>query len=414
MESLLPMIETLALGVAGFALLQGAYTGFKLQLPNSYANLSETHTLKVYSRMWRITAFRVLPVFVVMTLIWALAFRSGASGWVAVLIATTLHIALSNGRGFIDSVKSQRVNYGSYHLIAIGMATGGAVAASFLGPHTQHFVPSFDTLIESLWTALFVAVLVGVLLYITKNDNESDPNSTEYLITRATSDVGVQMYDRLFAEASNYNADPIFAKAIMTSEVLQRPRWIRSAEQIFGRIYGKGTYGVMQMESNKPIDDLASIKKFVQHHANMYPLSVDVSGYASCDENTVWQMGSDHQGGDIAFLRPLVELYSSLFAEIKWSSPETIANGEAAGIIEKRRYPHHWGIRVLTNAETLNIYEDDINHYSNITTYSRPADVDPGGWYSFEHKCSIRVKEIWIHGLGPKLPGWPEELSVSS
>jgi hypothetical protein len=53
-------------------------------------------------------------------------------------------------------------------------------------------------------------------------------------------------------------------KAIMVVENLQRPLWFRRLESFKGRVFPSGTYGIMQVESARPVSDEESIKIAVE------------------------------------------------------------------------------------------------------------------------------------------------------
>jgi len=406
----------IVLGLISWGLIQASYAGFRVQAPNSYASLSETHTIRIYSRLWRVALFRFVPLFLVSTLMWTLSFRWHGTGWMPVLIGTVLHIIASNGRGFVESMTRKEVNYGSYHLLASAFAASGAVSASLLGPYSQKLVPSVDALAEAFWTALFGSLLVGAFLYLTRADNQSDPNRVDYLMGRAVSDAGISMYDYLFLQASKFGCNPIFAKAVMTVEILQRPRWMRRAERFVGSlITNRATYGVMQMKSSTPISDEMSIHLFVRRFAGRSnTFSFDLhSNYIKQESNPVWDLASEHNGGDGNFNKSLVKVYDALSEQVEWvqTNPEL----GMIGVIEKRRYPSEWGIRVMTNAKSLTVYESSTVEWTGRKDYYRPlAPQHQETWYSFEHRCPIGVDSIYIHGLDQDLPEWPVRLAVSS
>lgn len=405
----------IALGLVSWGLIQASYAGFKLQAPNSYINLSETHTLRIYARLWRVALFRFVPLFLVSTLIWTLSFRGHGTGWLPVIIGSVLHIIVSNGRGFVESVTSKEVNYASYHLLAASLAASGAVSASFLGPYSQKLVPSVSALAEAFWTALFVSLLVGAFLYLTRADNRSNPDRVDYLIDRATSDVGIDMYDLLFNKASEFGCNPIFAKAVMTVEVLQRPKWMRRSERFLGSlISSEATYGVMQMKARGPISDEMSIHLFVKRFAGRANTFIfdPHSNYIKPESNPIWSLGSEHNGGGGPFNRSLVKVYDALSEQIDWvqTNPEL----GMIGVTEKRRYPSKWGVRILTNAESVTIYEGSTVEWTNRKEYHRPLSQAQGSWYSFEYQCPMSVSAIYAHGIGQDLSSWPVELAVSN
>lgn len=86
-------------------------------------------------------------------------------------------------------------------------------------------------------------------------------------------------YWRLARESAvQYNADPHLVSAVMLVENLERPRWFRVLERLKGRIFPEGTYGVMQVASERPLQDLESIRRAVRDRMANLQLTKD-EGY---------------------------------------------------------------------------------------------------------------------------------------
>jgi len=335
--------------------------------------------------------FRLAPVFVVMTLIWTCSTRAGATGWLAVGVATFVHIMFSNGRAFVESMQRNStvsVNYGSYHIVASLIAAAGGVAASFLGPYSKSLVPKNEALLEAFWTASLVAIVAALFLRFTIPDNR-DPRSASYLFWRAWRDMGIDIYDYMFKAASNANCDPLMVIAVGTVEVLQRPKWVRRCENAFGHIVGKGSYGVMQMSSDRPLTDEKSIESFTVEHRNSYNFK-RLGSETRMKPNAVWKVGGVHNGDKI-FIESISSIYQWLLETVIWIDSEK-ATGQI-GILEKRKYPRHWGIRIAT---TSDIVEVAGAYQGEGAVYERPSDCPQGHWWYFEHKCDIERDSILI------------------
>jgi hypothetical protein len=66
----------------------------------------------------------------------------------------------------------------------------------------------------------------------------------------------------------------------MLTENLQRPRWLRTLERLKGRFAPHGTYGIMQVESDRPLSDRESVLVAVRDH---------FAGTAVAGHEDMWQ-----------------------------------------------------------------------------------------------------------------------------
>jgi len=68
-------------------------------------------------------------------------------------------------------------------------------------------------------------------------------------------------------EASErYKIDEAITLAVMVVENAQRPPWARRLERAKGRVIKKGTYGIMQVTSERPVSDSESIEIACRDH----------------------------------------------------------------------------------------------------------------------------------------------------
>ena len=77
--------------------------------------------------------------------------------------------------------------------------------------------------------------------------------------------------------ARERNLDPDLVETTILTESIQRPRWFRRLERLKGIVFRKGTYGIMQVWSSRPIGDRRSIDRALVVHAVAFELSADGS-----------------------------------------------------------------------------------------------------------------------------------------
>ena len=404
-------------GILGAALLTVVYYGFEFQWPGTYRNLADTFGLRITERLWRLVSFRAGPVFLTSILIWSISNRLAGTGWLAVTLTVVLHVAGSNGRAFIKSFIPGRpeavINYGSYHLAAGSIAIAAGVGGSLIAPFAQNYVPSRQSFVDGFWTALLVATAAGFVLRVVGTDApDRDPGSTDYLTTRAQRDASIDSFDMIFSTASAANADPLLVKAFAIAEILQRPSWFRRGERAFGKLRGRGTYGIMQIAADRPISDRASVQIFSETIAGQVFFDLLEGSFATAASNRVWGVSGRHNG-DRNFYNAVERLYDSFLYQITWVHPgsEGISETETQpehqtgpdtarekiGILELRRYATEWGVRIIADCEKVEVTSDQLGQIESLT---RPVELGASTWWTAEVRCPIEVDKIQVFKTG--------------
>ena len=109
----------------------------------------------------------------------------------------------------------------------------------------------------SLWTALVAGVLGAYLVSV----SHSPLVSEEEILQRTIDTIPRELWTFARSAAGDAGTDPDLVSAVMAVENLQRPSWFRSLERWKGRIWPRGTYGIMQVASSRPLSDHESIVK---------------------------------------------------------------------------------------------------------------------------------------------------------
>ena len=129
-----------------------------------------------------------------------------------------------------------------------------AIFATMFRNQFSELIPKSTELVLAAWTGVF-AVTVGVWAAGVVSHEGKELRD---LVKRARFETR-HLNARLSNSCATWNADPGLVEAVMLVECLQRPAWVRRLERAKGRIFKRGTYGVMQVDSPIPISDSESI-----------------------------------------------------------------------------------------------------------------------------------------------------------
>jgi hypothetical protein len=88
-------------------------------------------------------------------------------------------------------------------------------------------------------------------------------------------------YAKSQAHAAGVDEDLVVA--VMVVEAIQRPEWLRRLERLLARLLRRGTYGIMQVGSRRPLSDRESIDAAIQGPLSGVLLDRDQHGWAKRD-----------------------------------------------------------------------------------------------------------------------------------
>lgn len=384
---MLTVAIAVGIGLAGAAVLAIMYTGASFRWPSEYSRLSNTFALPVGSRLYRTLLFRALPVFVIAVSCWSASVDLGGDGVIAAVIPGMVHGLGTNGREILSSLRlkgrTASVNYAGYHLGVLALLAGVTGIACLAAPWARVLVPRPSELLNALWTGAFVALAGAYLLKASAKRDDDPEQDGRYLVNRGVPDIGVDALDFLFSEASRLSADPLVMKSLAVCEALQRPKWFRRLERIVGSVLRRqGTYGVMQVLSPHPITDEDSITRAANSMTDFMEWSTyAMEGYpdiVTIDHNFIWDAAGRHNG-DYAFIQQAQAVYYHLFEQITW------LDGNDTGVVELRRFPTTWGVRIISRAPWIRISDPA----SVFVLRTRP---EGRRYWSFEHHVPIRTR----------------------
>ncbi len=187
-------------------------------------------------------------------------------------ISLLLHGLLTNGRAIYDLIrKSQRIKiYFNYsfqiliHFFTIAALVGLGIVSGLASRFTLFRVltPSLQGLVDNIWSALIAVILVEYLRLVYSNKSIG----IDEVFDRSLKNINPELLNHVDKVCSTNNANSVLVKAICIVENIQRPKWIRTIENIKARFRLTGTYGIMQVRSNKKISDAGSVDIAVKEY----------------------------------------------------------------------------------------------------------------------------------------------------
>lgn len=265
------MVETATALVAagGLALF---YFALGSEWPENYSTLSSAVEHKIRWNLLRYFLFRTVPVLVAALLAVVMSNRQGGNGNISALIFAAVHYATTHGRALVllifrRSTSQRQVSLLFYHLLMLFVIGSVSAAALWLSRWAEFLVPPPREFVYALWTAVFVSIIAAVARRAGTFGNAYYPN-VETIIR----DVGQRQWDAVDSIAAQNDCDPIFMRAVIAAECIQRPRWVRALERAKGVLIRRGTYGVAQVTAGAPVSDLDSIRALARSYRGYYPL----------------------------------------------------------------------------------------------------------------------------------------------
>ncbi|WP_307324315.1 hypothetical protein [Microbacterium sp. SORGH_AS_0862] len=263
----------------------------------------------------------------------------------------------------------------------------------------QTIVPPPEEFLSAIWTGLLLAGLGGFVFFTLKPRSETSPwYGAAYFIERATKDVGVGALDWLYSECIRTGADPVLLKSLLVVEVVQRPRWFRRIERLGVRLGLSRTSGAMQMASDQPLSDRASITLAAEAYAEVWSLRYqDNENYSrwAPDLGRLWPVATRHNG-ESAFADAVSQVADSLVYGAAGCHYTDSPDGGL--VLELRRYPEKFALRGVSRSSKLFVLE--------LGSPAQPrwrvenlAGTEDGRWRAWEVSISSGAERIAVCDL---------------
>ncbi len=137
-------------------------------------------------------------------------------------------------------------------------------------------------------------------------------------IERSRHSISEALYDLADREAAAHSADPALVKAVMVVENAQRPLWFRRCENVKGRFFKKGSYGIMQVTADGPISDEESIRRAVASRFAGVHVPLKTSGTSvHCDYEALTAIARNYNPSD-TYANAVIQAFCAF-----WKNPFT-------------------------------------------------------------------------------------------
>lgn len=255
-EGLDELLRALAVAAVGIVVLRAFYRAFSSRWPENYFGGSSGVDPVISQSPLRYLSFRALPVLLVAYAAAVVAERVG-SDRVVVVIATWAGYSLTSSipsiwHALMDG--QPKIGLAAYRLGGL-MVTGivSAIAIA-LGDRFDPYIPSGSEMAFAFWIALATVATAhwGRSLMARRP-------ATGELLARARREVDEELLKPL-QDAHHPSVAMLYALAY--AEHLNRPGWVRALERALLR--RGGSYGLMQMRSERPLTDAESVSRFLE------------------------------------------------------------------------------------------------------------------------------------------------------
>ena len=255
------------------SLIRLFYRAFKNTWPELYFSVSDYTSLFISFSPIRYFSFTLLPTLIISAFILSIFLRNYQLQNLELLglLIGLSHSLSTNGVALwklLTNDKTIHTFYNKYfqvfvHIISIFTITAIGYLGGFLGKQ-DFLIPFIPTwaVIDNLWAALFSSILTVFLyrLYTNKYTSEED------VIEKSRKSLSAELISHINSVCEKYKAKKELVLAICITENIQRPSWVRKVEKIKSIIFKSGTYGIMQVASEKYVNDLASVDKAVEKY----------------------------------------------------------------------------------------------------------------------------------------------------
>lgn len=243
------------------------YSAFKMKWPELYFSDADSLSFFISVNPKRYILFRIAPVFIITTMVLSAYSKQFAAHELLFLGLSVgiVHSLSTNGRALIKLIYNSksiakfvnRVTQQLFHIFSIVVLSltglfGGVISKSHL---ISKVTPTIEGIINNIWASVITA-LVAVYLY---KSFESQRMSDDEMLYRSLNSIPIELLKFIEVHCESRNADPNLVKAVCLVENIQRPLWFRKLEEMKSRIVHHGSYGIMQVESDKILSDKESI-----------------------------------------------------------------------------------------------------------------------------------------------------------
>jgi hypothetical protein len=302
--------------------------------PANYYSSTDVLAKKVSRTWYRYALFRFGPVLVAAVLVAASTPDAADAYFLAALLFGVLHAAATAGRSLLSTAFRHKLHI-RQALVEICIACGVllvSMVGAIIGPAVRQYIPGIDKYVEVLLTGVVAALVYAYIGKWTIGDGSTHPSGSELLAR-----VPQRLIDMTVRAAAREKVDRDLALAILISERIQRPGWLRVLERRTGPF--ARTHGPFQNMPNRDATDEQSVDAAMRTLAgSMLPRE---GGYSLRVGRLHYSIEKHNRS------TTFVELCESVFYSISSEvSPVSEAIGEdgspAIRLLRRRRIEDRW------------------------------------------------------------------------
>lgn len=381
-------------GLGGVLCLYVFFRMLQANWPQNYSDMSSVVDSASQRNLWTYSAMRFMPVYIVAVLVAGVVHETNGRIWLGLVVTTVGHVLSTNLRAPVlrsltASKGRSRWSHVAFHAANTLLIVMAVVAAFFTWHLWRPVMPDTDELVQAVWTALFVGLVVAFLQRVSRYDR-----STESKHVRAKKDLGSDLAADLDRQALEYDVSIDFLRSIILTECLQRPGWIRRLERFKGQFFRSGTYGVAQVTASSPISDLESIEALCRAHSGYYPVTNE---YGSTNR-TLLSVQLETHNPDQVFVEQALDFFDLERPNVHSCSEDIARDGRASlEVIEVQRQRREWivNISVVHIEAKLEHRTRDRNGVEESTVLQTPNR--PGVRHDMTLRLPIDISLLELH-----------------
>jgi len=243
----------------GVAFLHIFYRAVETKWPTSYYSIGRKTDETVSRNLAAYTVFRFGPLYVTGVFAGAVLASQGHAVFIPVLLIAAVHALVTSGLALSSLVRSgkagERPLVSALHSVVIVLLVAVGMIAGVTATKFEKYVPSGQELAVTLWTAVIASVIAAFLVRRT-SAAQLDPQQA---LALSRSRIPDELWNTAEAAAIAANAEPKLVHAFLLVENAQRPRWTRNLERLGGRVFGRGSYGPLQISAGRPMSDVSAL-----------------------------------------------------------------------------------------------------------------------------------------------------------
>ncbi|HEY3718424.1 MAG TPA: hypothetical protein VGL39_28200 [Jatrophihabitantaceae bacterium] len=262
------MVQSVLVGAATALGLFMLYSAAAHRWPDSYFSGGPSVDPVVSRKLGKYALFRLGPVFLAAAFAAVTADRLDSPVWLAALSLGAIHVSHTSGFAIARIVRRRQVRHRMtalvFNVILCSAIACVVVVATVTASFWRPLIPRPSDLSIAVWTGLFAGVMAVWVSRLTFR-----PGDLPALVARVRQEVGPALVSYARDRAQSVGSDPQFVEALLIAEAMNRPKWMRRLEEKKARFIPRGSYGVMQVQSNSLLTDEQSIDLAVRPYAGV-------------------------------------------------------------------------------------------------------------------------------------------------